>query len=73
MIIQNFQTIKQVRNIYCIGDSVARGLHAKKNYGQYLSEKLNIPVNNFAVSGATFLQLVITIYINKLIKYKMLI
>ena len=48
------QTIKQVRNIYCIGDSVARGLHAKKNYGQYLSEKLNIPVNNFAVSGATF-------------------
>ena len=31
MIIQNFsQTIKQVRNIYCIGDSVARGLHAKR-------------------------------------------
>lgn len=68
------QTIKQVRNIYCIGDSVARGLHAKKNYGQYLSEKLNIPVNNFAVSGATFSTASNNnIYINKLIKYKMLI
>ena len=47
-------SIKKIRNIYCIGDSVARGSRAKKNYGQFLSEKLNVRTNNFAVGGATF-------------------
>ena len=48
------QTLSNIKNIYSIGDSVARGLHAKKNYGQYLSEKLNANVTNLAVGGATF-------------------
>lgn len=45
--------IKKVKKIACIGDSVARGSHAKKNYGQMLAEKLGASVQNFSVSGAT--------------------
>ncbi|KGJ25391.1 SGNH/GDSL hydrolase family protein [Staphylococcus haemolyticus] len=48
------KTINSVKSIVCIGDSVARGLHASKNYGQYLGEKLNATITNLAVSGATF-------------------
>ncbi|MEN2009847.1 SGNH/GDSL hydrolase family protein [Staphylococcus hominis] len=48
------QALSDIKNIYCIGDSVARGLHASKNFGQFLAEKLNANLNNLAVSGATF-------------------
>lgn len=45
--------IKKVKKIFCIGDSVARGSRAKKNYGQMLAEKLKANVHNLAVSGST--------------------
>lgn len=45
--------IRKVKKIACIGDSVARGSHSKKNYGQMVSEKLGVPVINLAVSAAT--------------------
>lgn len=45
--------IRKVKKIACIGDSVARGVSAKKSYGQMLSEKLGVPLTNLSVSGAT--------------------
>ncbi|WP_239727169.1 MULTISPECIES: SGNH/GDSL hydrolase family protein [unclassified Mammaliicoccus] len=45
--------IRKVKKIACIGDSVARGSRAKKNYGQMLAEKLGAKVHNLSVSGAT--------------------
>lgn len=49
----NKSKIRNVKKIVCIGDSVARGSQAKKNYGQMLAQKLNATVHNLAVSGAT--------------------
>ncbi|EGQ0321093.1 SGNH/GDSL hydrolase family protein [Staphylococcus pseudintermedius] len=47
------KTIKSVKKIGVIGDSVAKGSRASKNFGKYLSEKLGATVQNEAVSGAT--------------------
>ncbi|EIQ0607796.1 SGNH/GDSL hydrolase family protein [Staphylococcus pseudintermedius] len=46
--------IKRINSIAVIGDSVAKGLHASKNFGQYLAEFADATLTNFAVSGATF-------------------
>ncbi|PTK52502.1 SGNH/GDSL hydrolase family protein [Staphylococcus haemolyticus] len=45
--------LENITKIHCIGDSVAKGLRATKNFGEYLSDRLNAPVVNLAVSGAT--------------------
>ncbi|EKH7756595.1 SGNH/GDSL hydrolase family protein, partial [Staphylococcus pseudintermedius] len=46
--------IKRINSIVCIGDSVAKGLRASKNFGQYLAEFADASLTNLAVSGATF-------------------
>ena len=48
------KTIKDVKRIYCVGDSVARGAHSAKGYAQFLQEKLNVSMTNLSVSGACF-------------------
>ncbi|MBF0842302.1 SGNH/GDSL hydrolase family protein [Staphylococcus lentus] len=45
--------IRQIKKIACIGDSVARGSWAKKNYGQMLAEKLGASLSNTSVSAST--------------------
>lgn len=45
-------TLKTNQNITLIGDSVARGSHSNKNYGQLFGEKLNATITNLSVSGA---------------------
>ncbi|HEC2216495.1 TPA: SGNH/GDSL hydrolase family protein [Staphylococcus delphini] len=47
------KTVKTVKKIGIIGDSVAKGSRASKNFGQYLSDMLSATVQNEAVSGAT--------------------
>ncbi|HEC2222247.1 TPA: SGNH/GDSL hydrolase family protein [Staphylococcus delphini] len=51
--VKKSKTIKSVRKIGIIGDSVAKGSKSNKNFGKYLSEKLGATVQNEAVSGAT--------------------
>ncbi|PCF83018.1 SGNH/GDSL hydrolase family protein [Staphylococcus delphini] len=46
-------TIKNVKKIGVIGDSVAKGSRATKNFSQYLASALGATVQNEAVSGAT--------------------
>lgn len=50
----NKSSIKNVKKIVCIGDSVAKGLHSAKSYGDYLAEWTGAKLTNLAVSGATF-------------------
>lgn len=45
--------IQKVKTIACLGDSVALGSHAKKNYGKMLAEKLGAKVTNYAILSAT--------------------
>ncbi|MGO4027242.1 SGNH/GDSL hydrolase family protein, partial [Staphylococcus pseudintermedius] len=51
--VKKSKTIKSVKKIGIIGDSVAKGSKSNKNFGKYLSEKLGATVQNEAVSGAT--------------------
>lgn len=46
-------TIKSIKKIGVIGDSVAKGSRATKNFGKYLAEMLGATVQNEGVSGAT--------------------
>lgn len=47
-------SIKSVKRIASIGDSVAKGNHAKKGYVEMLADKLKAKSVNYAVAGATF-------------------
>ncbi|WP_432717816.1 SGNH/GDSL hydrolase family protein [Staphylococcus equorum] len=46
-------SIRNVKSIYVIGDSVAKGSGAKENFGQMLAKKVNAKVTNGAVGAAT--------------------
>ena len=46
-------SIRNVKSIYVIGDSVGKGSGAKENFGQMLGKKVNAKVTNGAISGAT--------------------
>lgn len=46
-------SIRNVKSIYVIGDSVAKGSGAKENFGQILAKKIKAKVTNKAVVGAT--------------------
>uniref|UniRef100_UPI0015D84A67 SGNH/GDSL hydrolase family protein n=1 Tax=Staphylococcus haemolyticus TaxID=1283 RepID=UPI0015D84A67 len=49
----NKSVIKKVKTIGTIGDSVAKGSHAKTNFTDMLAKKLKAKATNLAVSGAT--------------------
>lgn len=56
-VMQDYTPISSIRNIKSIGiigDSVAKGSHASQNFGDMFREKLNINVENVAVSSATY-------------------
>lgn len=46
-------SIRNVKSIYVIGDSVAKGSGAKENFGQMLAKKIGAKVINGAVGAAT--------------------
>ncbi|ARD74189.1 peptidase [Staphylococcus xylosus] len=46
-------SIRNVKSIYVIGDSVAKGSGAKENFGQMLAKKIGSKVINGAVGAAT--------------------
>lgn len=46
-------SIRNVKSIYVIGDSVAKGSGAKENFGQMLAKKIGATVTNGAVGAAT--------------------
>ncbi|MEB6244671.1 SGNH/GDSL hydrolase family protein [Staphylococcus xylosus] len=46
-------SIRNVKSIYVIGDSVAKGSGAKENFGQMLGKKIKAKVTNSSVGGAT--------------------
>lgn len=49
----NKSAIKKIKTIGTIGDSVAKGSHAKTNFTDMLAKKLKATSTNLAVSGAT--------------------
>lgn len=56
-VMQDYTPISSIRNIKSmgiIGDSVAKGSYASQNFGDMFREKLNINVENVAESSATY-------------------
>ncbi|UXU56807.1 phage tail protein [Staphylococcus agnetis] len=49
----NLSSIRNVKSIGTIGDSVAKGSKAKENFTQMLGKKLKVKYTNLSVSGAT--------------------